>query len=69
MFRFSNFEKSEEIFRWLENGAHFYVCGDARKMAKDVDIALREIAAEHGKDPDLYITELKNTQRYSRDVY
>jgi sulfite reductase alpha subunit-like flavoprotein len=38
-------------------------------MAKDVDTALREIAAEHGKDPDLYITELKNTQRYSRDVY
>jgi sulfite reductase (NADPH) flavoprotein alpha-component len=62
-------EKSEEIFRWLENGAHFYVCGDARKMAKDVDTALREIVAEHGKDPDSYITELKNTQRYSRDVY
>ncbi len=62
-------ENASEIFSWLENGAHFYVCGDARKMAKDVDLALREIIKEHGKDPDLYITDLKNMQRYSRDVY
>jgi sulfite reductase (NADPH) flavoprotein alpha-component len=62
-------EHSEEIFKALENGAYFYVCGDARRMAKDVDQALREIISEHGKSPDDYIQNLKDSQRYSRDVY
>ena len=62
-------EQSQEIFAALENGAYFYVCGDARRMAKDVDQALREIIAENGKDPETYIQNLKETQRYSRDVY
>ena len=62
-------ENSAEIFKWLEEGAHFYVCGDARRMAKDVDTALKDIAAEHGKDPEAYVKELKDQKRYSRDVY
>jgi sulfite reductase (NADPH) flavoprotein alpha-component len=62
-------ENSKQIFDWLENGAHFYVCGDARRMAKDVDLALHEIIRENGKDAEAYIKNLKETNRYSRDVY
>lgn len=62
-------ENSKEIFDWLENGAHFYVCGDARKMAKDVDQALHQIVEAQGKDPKAYIANLKDSNRYSRDVY
>lgn len=62
-------EHSKEIFQMLENGAYFYVCGDARRMAKDVDNALREIIEEHGKDSGNYITKLKDEKRYCRDVY
>ena len=62
-------ENSAELFKWLEEGAHFYVCGDARRMAKDVDTALKDIAAEHGKDPEEYVKQLKEEKRYSRDVY
>lgn len=62
-------EQADEIFEWLENGAYFYVCGDARKMAKDVDETLQQIIQAHGKDPITYIKQLKEEQRYSRDVY
>lgn len=62
-------ENSAEIFKWLENGAYFYVCGDARRMAKDVDEALQQIITEHGKDAKTYIQNLKDSQRYCRDVY
>ena len=62
-------EHSKEIFQMIENGAHFYICGDARRMAKDVDEALRVIIEEHGKDPGNYISKLKDEKRYSRDVY
>ena len=62
-------EHAQEIFNALELGAYFYVCGDARRMAKDVDQALREIITDNGKDADSYIQNLKDTQRYSRDVY
>lgn len=62
-----------ELFSWLEQGAHFAVCGDARRMAKDVDAALHRIVARHG---DLsedkareYVATLKKTGRYIRDVY
>ncbi|MDR3229252.1 MAG: hypothetical protein LBT53_07580 [Puniceicoccales bacterium] len=62
-----------ELWRWLEAGAYFYVCGNARSMAKDVDIALAEIVAAHGgKTPDetaAYLAALKKTGRYQRDVY
>ncbi|MDA1020913.1 MAG: protein CysJ [Cyanobacteria bacterium] len=62
-------ENSAEIFKLLEQGAYFYVCGDARRMAKDVDQALKDIVKEHGKDPEVYIKELKDSKRYCRDVY
>jgi sulfite reductase (NADPH) flavoprotein alpha-component len=67
-------ENAAEIWKWLDGeGAHFFVCGDARRMAKDVDAALRKIVAEHGgKDPDAaneYVEKLKSDKRYKRDVY
>jgi sulfite reductase (NADPH) flavoprotein alpha-component len=67
-------ESAAEIWKWLDGeGAHFYVCGDARRMAKDVDAALRKIVSEHGgKDPDAaneYVEKLKSDKRYKRDVY
>ncbi len=66
-------EKSAELFAWLEDGAHFYVCGDASKMAHDVHSALKEIIMKEGKlseaDADEYLTKLKKEKRYQRDVY
>src|SRR6266404_2702857 len=67
-------ESAAEIWKWMEGeGAHFFVCGDARRMAKDVDAALRKIVQEHGgKDPDAaneYVEKLKSDKRYKRDVY
>ena len=54
-------------------GAHFYVCGDAKRMAKDVDNALKQIVAEHGQmsadDAGAYVSEMSKTKRYCRDVY
>ncbi len=62
-------ENSKEIYAWLKSSAYFYVCGDARRMAKDVDAALREILSENGEDAESFIQELKNSGRYCRDVY
>lgn len=66
-------ENSRALYDWLENGAIFYVCGDASRMATDVDNALREIVAkEGGKSPDdvnAYMENLKAAKRYRRDVY
>ncbi|MDR2862667.1 MAG: sulfite reductase subunit alpha [Puniceicoccales bacterium] len=66
-------ERGAELWQWLENGAYFYVCGDARHMAKDVDAALHEIVAEYGSmSPESaaeYIRDLKHSKRYQRDVY
>jgi sulfite reductase (NADPH) flavoprotein alpha-component len=66
-------ENGAEIFRWLEEGGHFYVCGDAKRMAADVDKALRQIIAEHGAmaaaDADKYVAALVRAGRYQRDVY
>ena len=62
-----------ELWRWLQDGAHVYVCGDAQRMAKDVDDALCEIAAVHGGlEPDggrAYVKDLATAKRYVRDVY
>jgi sulfite reductase (NADPH) flavoprotein alpha-component len=62
-----------ELYRWLEDGAHLYVCGDASAMAPDVDRALREIiASETNSDEDgveTYLAELRRNGRYQRDVY
>jgi sulfite reductase (NADPH) flavoprotein alpha-component len=62
-----------DVWRWLEDGAHFYVCGDATRMAKDVDAALTAIIRTHGGLSDEaahnYKRELVATKRYVRDVY
>jgi len=62
-----------DVWRWLEDGAHFYVCGDASRMAKDVDAALTAIIRTHGAMSDEaahdYKRELVATKRYVRDVY
>ncbi len=66
-------EQAVELWNWLEDGAHFYVCGDAKRMAKDVDAALHEViqkaggkSAEAAKE---YVARLKTQKRYQRDVY
>jgi sulfite reductase (NADPH) flavoprotein alpha-component len=66
-------ENSAELFDWLENGAIFYVCGDASRMAKDVDTALHQIVEKEGsKTPEQakeYVDALKKQKRYRKDVY
>lgn len=66
-------ENGKELFSWLEDGGHFYVCGDATRMAKDVDRALHELIETHGamsaEDAAEYVTVLKREKRYLRDVY
>ncbi|QZH64435.1 diflavin oxidoreductase [Mycolicibacterium farcinogenes] len=66
-------ENSAELFSWLQDGAYLYVCGDAERMAKDVDAALHEIVADAGgMDADAahaYVNDLIKTHRYLRDVY
>ncbi|PYG78854.1 MULTISPECIES: bifunctional nitrate reductase/sulfite reductase flavoprotein subunit alpha [unclassified Pseudomonas] len=63
-------EQGAQMWQWLEAGAYFYVCGDAQRMAKDVDAALREVIAEHGGvDADAYMEGLSKAKRYRRDVY
>ncbi|MBR0680892.1 sulfite reductase subunit alpha [Roseomonas eburnea] len=66
-------EEAADLWRWLQDGAHFYVCGDASRMAKDVDAALRAIArSEGGLDADQardWIVALARQGRYQRDVY
>lgn len=66
-------EQGAELFAWLEKGAHFYVCGDANRMAKDVHQALLDIIKTHGgkndEEAEQYLKELRNTHRYQKDVY
>jgi sulfite reductase (NADPH) flavoprotein alpha-component len=66
-------ENAKELWNWLEQGAHFYVCGDASRMAKDVDKALHEIVKTAGDRSEEaageYIQKLKSDKRYQRDVY
>lgn len=66
-------ENSREIYAWLEEGAHFYVCGDMHRMAKDVDLALQEIVANEGglsaEEAKSYVNKLTKDRRYKRDVY
>lgn len=66
-------EDAADLWRWLQDGAHFYVCGDASRMAKDVDAALRAVAqSEGGMNADQardWIVALARQGRYQRDVY
>jgi sulfite reductase (NADPH) flavoprotein alpha-component len=66
-------EREKELFAWLEDGAHFFVCGDAARMAKDVDLALHQIIERvGGKTPEQaaeYVESLRQQKRYKRDVY
>ncbi len=66
-------QQAAEIWAWLQEGAHFYVCGDASRMAKDVDAALHQIAQQAGglsaDNAAAFVTDLRKTKRYQRDVY
>ncbi len=67
-------ENAAEIWRWIDSeGAQFFVCGDARRMAKDVDAALHRIVHEQGgksvEEANAYVEKLKTDKRYKRDVY
>ncbi|EOX8564559.1 NADPH-dependent assimilatory sulfite reductase flavoprotein subunit [Salmonella bongori] len=66
-------EQGAELWRWINGGAHIYVCGDANRMAKDVEQALLEVIAEFGgmdlESADEYLSELRVERRYQRDVY
>jgi len=66
-------ERAAELYAWLEEGAHFYVCGDANRMAHDVHEALIGIVQHQGgksrEDAEAYVDGLKKSKRYQRDVY
>lgn len=66
-------EQGAEVWRWIQEGAHIYVCGDANRMAKDVENTLLELVAEHGgmdtEQADEFLSELRFERRYQRDVY
>lgn len=63
----------QDLWVWLEQGAHFYVCGDAKRMARDVERALVDVVASHGGRSSeaaiAYVAGLKKTGRYQADVY
>jgi sulfite reductase (NADPH) flavoprotein alpha-component len=66
-------ESGRDLWDWIAHGAHIYVCGDALRMAKDVEKALIDIVTEHGKrspeDAARFVAELKKNDRYQADVY
>ncbi|MFH3160161.1 NADPH-dependent assimilatory sulfite reductase flavoprotein subunit [Citrobacter portucalensis] len=66
-------QQGAELWRWINDGAHIYVCGDANRMAKDVERALLEVIAEFGgmdiEAADEFLSELRIERRYQRDVY
>jgi sulfite reductase (NADPH) flavoprotein alpha-component len=66
-------ENAAELWSWIKSGAHFYVCGDAKRMAKDVDLALHQIIEEQGglnlTQATDYVKQMKKDKRYQRDVY
>ena len=66
-------EEAANVWQWLKDGAHVYICGDAARMAKDVERALLDIIAGeggmHADDAEEYLDELRQTRRYQRDVY
>lgn len=66
-------DRAEDLFAWLQDGAHLYVCGDEKRMARDVHCALRQIVASAGHMDDdaahAYVNDLTKQHRYARDVY
>jgi sulfite reductase (NADPH) flavoprotein alpha-component len=66
-------EHGSMLWRWLQEGAHFYVCGDGNRMAKDVDAALKHIAQSHGdlsaEEATAFFAKMAQDKRYVRDVY
>ncbi|MBV8532183.1 MAG: sulfite reductase subunit alpha [Verrucomicrobia bacterium] len=66
-------ENSKEVYAWLQEGAHFFVCGDEARMAKDVDLALHQIVEKEGamssEAAAEYVETLRKQKRYKRDVY
>jgi sulfite reductase (NADPH) flavoprotein alpha-component len=66
-------KNAAELWKWLQDGAYFYVCGDAKKMAKDVDAALAEVVSRQGGMDGAqtleYLSALRKSGRYMRDVY
>lgn len=66
-------ENAAELWAWIAGGGHFYVCGDAKRMAKDVDVALHDVVAQQGgMDATAaadYVKQMKKDKRYQRDVY
>jgi sulfite reductase (NADPH) flavoprotein alpha-component len=66
-------ENAAELWSWIKGGAHFYVCGDAKRMAKDVDLALHQVVVEQGgleaAQATDYVKQMKKDKRYQRDVY
>ena len=66
-------EHGKDVFEWLEQGAHFYVCGDAMHMAKDVEKALLNVIQTHGKKDETqakqYLVDMRKAKRYQKDVY
>jgi sulfite reductase (NADPH) flavoprotein alpha-component len=66
-------EHGAQLWSWLEEGAHFYVCGDASRMAKDVDAALKQVVQQHGglgaEAAQAYVQQMAADKRYVRDVY
>jgi sulfite reductase (NADPH) flavoprotein alpha-component len=66
-------ENAAELWSWIQGGAHFYVCGDAKRMAKDVDIALHDVIIQQGgldaAAAAAYVKQMKKDHRYLRDVY
>lgn len=66
-------EQGAEVFQWLEEGAHVYVCGDANHMAKDVEAALLSVISQYGEKSDAdakqYLLAMRKAKRYQKDVY
>jgi sulfite reductase (NADPH) flavoprotein alpha-component len=66
-------EQASDLWSWLQNGAHVYVCGDASRMARDVDAALHRVIETAGnksaEQAAEFVRQMKSEKRYQRDVY
>jgi sulfite reductase (NADPH) flavoprotein alpha-component len=66
-------EEAATLWNWLQAGAHFYVCGDAQRMAKDVDAALHKVielaGGKNGEEAQAFVNQMRTDKRYQRDVY